>query len=284
MKFVLIPFFLAANVTVNNPAKWQHGLVSHFHANMTSTKVDLGKVDLTLADVICRQRSIYELICSIDKILVKTWYGLVTEIVDVEPEFLIQFSVRGIESFRFQQPIGHKRLNRVRSIFQQLSVGADLLRHADELSTFVAPENHVLGNCSSLFTVLQYGNDDGCFANNCDKKRNYELNVLSLPERRPGATVVIEKWTNRNKCENYRVDDTIVTEKTRTKMHIGLSTFTSQTEIDLKINNRAQMTMISPGIRVELTGIEPAKEKLPNLSFEHSATLAYRDRPEYNFL
>ncbi|XP_078042653.1 uncharacterized protein LOC144473008 isoform X3 [Augochlora pura] len=290
MKFILIPFFLATNVTVNDPAKWQYGLVSRFDANLTFTWLDTGKIELS-AEVICRQRSINELMCSINKM--ETWIGPVMKQMGTEPEFLIEFSQRGVESFQFQRMIDRTRLNRVRSIFQQLSVGVDLLRHANALPAFVARENNVLGDCDTLFTVVQHGEEDGCFASNCDRQRGYQLNVLSLPEQRPGATVVIEKRYDRNRCKNNGEvggDGTVFSEvrqdRTRTKIHIGSNTFTSQTEMSRKMKAvKMNQDFIGQSyIRVELTGIEPATEELPNLTFEHVASLPYGDMLEHNFL
>ncbi|XP_078042651.1 uncharacterized protein LOC144473008 isoform X1 [Augochlora pura] len=223
----------------------------------------------------------------------ETWIGPVMKQMGTEPEFLIEFSQRGVESFQFQRMIDRTRLNRVRSIFQQLSVGVDLLRHANALPAFVARENNVLGDCDTLFTVVQHGEEDGCFASNCDRQRGYQLNVLSLPEQRPGATVVIEKRYDRNRCKNNGEvggDGTVFSEvrqdRTRTKIHIGSNTFTSQTEMSRKMKAvKMNQDFIGQSyIRVELTGIEPATEELPNLTFEHVASLPYGDMLEHNFL
>ncbi|XP_076641432.1 uncharacterized protein LOC143352647 [Halictus rubicundus] len=271
MNFVLIPFFLAASVMVDDPSKWQYGLVAHFHANITfswgTTEDSIESKNLSTVFT-CRQSSIDELMCSSPRVLM------------YRPQFLVKFNKNGIENLSFQVVLARKQLSLIRAIMKELSVGVNLLQHANALSAFVANENYILGDCSTLFTVLQ---EVGASTfSNFDEKRNYELNVLSMPYRKYGANVIIEKRTNSNWCNRTNYDDgssptsIFISKKSVTKIHIGVNTFVSLNKLTakgrkLKDNQSFITEMIT---QVALVGIEPATEELPSLDAPHKVMLS----------
>ncbi|XP_076641435.1 uncharacterized protein LOC143352648 isoform X2 [Halictus rubicundus] len=69
------------------------------------------------------------------------------------PQFLVKFNKNGIENLSFQVVLARKQLSLIRAIMIELSVGVNLLQHANALSAFVANENYMLGDFLTLFTV-----------------------------------------------------------------------------------------------------------------------------------
>ncbi|XP_076276923.1 uncharacterized protein LOC143207388 [Lasioglossum baleicum] len=282
MNFVLIPFFLAATIIVDDPTKWQYGLVAHYHANITlnsgANENAMELVNMTTTFT-CRQRSMDELICSFPEILLR------------KPEFLVKFNKNGMENFSFQEVVGRRELSVIRFIMKELSVGVDLLQHANSLSAFVVNQSYVLHDCSTLFTVLQ---DLGSPTfTNFGKKRDYVLDVLSIPQRKPGANVIIEKRTNSKWCNRTSEDNasggmSLISEKSVTKMHIGGNTFVSLNKLTAKTRqmreNHSFITEITT--YVELAGVEPATEELPPMDdLTQMAMLSPTDaRLIYNFV
>lgn len=197
--------FPAANVAINDTNEWIHGPEYTFHVNLSyllSADVDedvFYKANLTTA-MKCRPASSDQLFCRFGSMFIgDSTDVLVREEVEIEDPFVIRFDERGIMNLLFPDIVHNEKLNTIRSIVKQLSVGANFLQDAHALPAYVAKENYVLGECATLFTVLEYEDEPG-LARGRGEEPNYGLRVLSLPQQKVNSVVVIEKRTEYKRC------------------------------------------------------------------------------------
>ncbi|XP_053975297.1 uncharacterized protein LOC128874482 [Hylaeus volcanicus] len=296
MNFVLIPFFLAANVTVNDMSEWAYGPEFVYHVNQTFviTK-DLSTKPLSLVkmttDLTCRPHSQDTLSCGFGTFEMNTTDEK-SVTVEIEQPFLVKFNRRGVQSLHFTEVLESGKLLTIRDIVKELSIGADLVQNANAFPAFMAMENYVLGECATLFTVLEYDRDERSSTPDPETERNYELNVLSMPNMDQDATVVVNKRTEHRRCVSY--EDTLLARhdvdtrhrRSVSKMTIKADAFRSYTQMNIKIKNVGTQEGIAvlDTTSVELVAIKPAKEELPCLTYDVDATLSFGEDMHHNFL
>lgn len=294
MNFILIPFFLAANIPVDRPNEWIFGPVYVFNANFSYT---------VLADVLdepllsihvtttmrCRPEMIDRLYCSFDGIRVGERNYPEVSILDKSYSFLIEFSPRGVENLRFPTVMEDEGLNTVRNIVKQLSVGTDLRENVNSMPVFFSKERHALGDCPTLFSVFEYENARGQTRDEEEQGKNYKLEILPLPQRRSNSVVVIGKTMESSRCAKLQepVDGkselNVKMSKSTSKMHVSDDAFRSRTEMHVKMVNPAQRNFIVQDVSsVELVGIEPAEQPLPLLNYEHVVNLRFKEGIMHN--
>lgn len=77
----------------------------------------------------------------------------------------------------------------------------------------------------------------------------------------------------------------ILQSKSTSKMHVSDDTFRSRTEMHVKMVNLAERDFIVQDISsVELVDIEPAKEPLPFLNYDHVVNLRFREGMKHNLV
>ncbi|KOC59835.1 hypothetical protein WH47_10464 [Habropoda laboriosa] len=221
----------------------------------------------------CRPEDVNTLLCRFDHVRMLAFVDQQPTDIVIDYPFKIEFSPRGIEKLRLPEEIDDKNLFFLRNIVKDLSIGADLRENADSLPVFIAKQNYVIAGCATLFTVLNHDQVS-------NQTRNYDLQILPLPGRRPDSVVVIEKITEHKKCAkpgnpsysmqkmNYKIKTYV------SRMQIGDTTFNSQTRMHMEMKTK-ELISIRDISYVELVDIERATEPMPQADFDHVATLYF---------
>ncbi|XP_060817121.1 uncharacterized protein LOC132907756 [Bombus pascuorum] len=288
MHVVLIPFFLAANVTTFDSRAWIYGPEYVFDVNITHALSDglLGDAlfqTSVITTLKCRPKSMDQLLCHFEGITVEDMSGGHIELGEIGTPFVIEFSPRGIQNIGFSSAINKRKLNILRKIFKELSTEIDLSKYANVVLphlSYAGDKDYPLNDCSSLFVIYELYDSDNLHRSNREqsydqsKKQNYNLEVLSLPNRNTEKTVIFEKWTDKrnSRCHptlqktmtNFEIDEYI------SRMSINNNTFESETRISQRVsNNIAKRNFTLQDITsVKLLGIKPATDPLPFLNFD----------------
>lgn len=194
---------------MDRPNEWIFGPEYVFHTNLTYLLSDVLDDPLLIINVTstmrCRPEAIDRLYCRFEDVAIAEKHY--PETSSMEYSFLIEFSPRGIESLRLPTMIEDEQLNIIRSIVKELSIGTDLRENMNSLPVFFARERYALGECPTLFNVFEYDEDvvtrgqrrnDG--RGEKEERKNYELEILSLPQRRSNSVVVIGKTMESKRC------------------------------------------------------------------------------------
>ncbi|CAK9804257.1 hypothetical protein ANTQUA_LOCUS3993 [Anthophora quadrimaculata] len=270
MNFTLIPFFLAASVVVDQPDQWIYGPEYVFHASLKqSTSVYWRNHTATMR---CRPAEMNSLLCRFELVTLRAYdKNPSLEFMTIDQPFLIQFSPRGVETLRLPEMIDDRKLYFIRSIAKSFSVCTDSRESMNTLPEYAPNRNDITSGCTTRITILE--NDEIS-----SKPRNYELQILSLPNRRePNTTIMIEKNTEHSK-RRYNIEQvTITTDESVNKMYINDKTFRSEAEaqMELKIFTKKHQILVEDVSFMELVNIERATEPMPPLNFDHVATLHY---------
>ncbi|KAG7206764.1 hypothetical protein KM043_000683 [Ampulex compressa] len=302
MNFILIPFFLAANVVVNDtvPAStWIHGPEYTYEVRFLvripeDAKLESGKSFELSSGLKCRPKSPESLVCRLEKIVAQESKGGEPEEVEIPELFEVKFNEHGVESLRLREPVKIKKLNLIRHVVAQLSVGVDLRQRANSLPTFVAKENFTMGECATFFWVSIYNAAENRSSSAARKGWKFDLVALSIPGRRPGLKVLVEKIRKRDACiapENLlgapRKEESFKVLKSHSRMRFtDADVFESNTEIYVKTSNNVGGKVSVSWISVNLTlrSIDPAKENLGADPFSETTSIFINDEMEHNFI
>ncbi|XP_014478642.1 PREDICTED: uncharacterized protein LOC106746503 [Dinoponera quadriceps] len=279
---VLIPFFLAANVSVNDTSEWTYGPEYSFNVNLTYVvKSDLAVPDLaSIMQVIsamkCRPKELENsLLCRLQNSTMSVNKDNTSREIATEQMFEIRFSERGVESLLIEPPTYMEVVNFIRKVASQLSVGADMKRKIG-MSQFMSRENTSMGDCATVYRItreLPETSEPLEVAENAD----FQLVVLPMADARPGTSLTIEK--SRMGCINppRYVDFSMGILKMKrfySTIHVdGVDRFESFTEIDGKLRPPTESKIslkiltFTSQLRLSLDSIEPAQDPLPSVPY-----------------
>ncbi|XP_032673326.1 uncharacterized protein LOC116845110 isoform X3 [Odontomachus brunneus] len=283
MNVILIPFFLAANVAVNDTSEWTYGPEYLYNVNMTYViKSDptepVGNMQLISA-MKCRPKvAENSLLCILQNSttimsLEKDNTRTTTREIKTEQMFEIKFNERGVESLLIEPPSRMEVVNFIRKIANQLSVGTDMKRKIG-MSQFMARENTSMGNCATMYKITREELPETLDTLKVWEHADIKLVVLPMADARPGTTLTIEK--SRMGCINSPryVDFTIGILKMGrffSKIYVdGVSGFETYTELDGKLRTESISSRIiafKALLQMNLDSIVPAQDPLPSISY-----------------
>ncbi|XP_011348182.1 uncharacterized protein LOC105285598 [Ooceraea biroi] len=282
MNVVVVPFFLAANLAVNDMSNWQFG--PEYSYNM-SIIYDIRQTVSTAETIIgasfnstvhCRPKEPEMLVCHLSNIsgMANIMGYKTTEDIDSEKVFGIKFNERGVESLLIE-PCDTRILNIIRQVANQFSMNVNLMRknNVQPIPQFMDKENTSMGNCLTTYAITHAEHQP---STNQKKDINFELKVLPISTMRPGINLSISK--NRKACVNgpERVDifaeGIFRAERFSSTIWID-NTYKTFTEINgnlipVKNPSSNKFFLFTETIELNLDTIEPARDKLPSLNSE----------------
>nr|XP_012221462.1 PREDICTED: uncharacterized protein LOC105671684 isoform X1 [Linepithema humile] len=276
MNVTLIPFFLAANVIVNDTSEWKLGPEYTYNLNMTYTmKSDPHEPDQIMqlfSTVKCRPKVPDSLFCHLQNSTTVMPHkdGNMTREVETAQMFEINFDERGVGGLMIEPPSHMEVVNVIRKIANQFNVGADLKRKIG-MPQFMARENSSMGDCATVYTIT----DEAIETDATEQgDTDFRLVVLLMPDAKPGTILSIEK--SRIGCINpprYVDFATGILKMGRFYSKIQVSDrFETVTEMDGKIrfptdSTATRMISFKEMVQLNLDNIKPAKDELSSIPY-----------------
>ncbi|EGI66317.1 PREDICTED: uncharacterized protein LOC105145227 [Acromyrmex echinatior] len=289
MNVVVIPFFLAAHLTVDEP--WEHGPEYTFQVQVNCTAIPeegiYGSVRLNLVSkLICQPKGSHMLSCHFEDSKANSFVvdsldpsepvipaGLVNRQPAYEineDQFEIKFNKRGLDSLVVNENIQPRELDMIRMIVGQLSVGAVLDGVGNDI-IFDAMENFTQGECYTTFKI-----DKKLVGRPLYAKPSYALRpVFGLKD---GKLVQIRKIRNLHMCahkvpyffgnaESFREESDIMSDISLSDGHIIITSTefisgTSNVITTSKITETV-ITTLYENVRLRLESIQAAKSEPP---------------------
>uniref|UniRef100_A0A348G626 Vitellogenin 3 n=1 Tax=Odontomachus monticola TaxID=613454 RepID=A0A348G626_ODOMO len=290
MNVVVIPFFLAAHVTVEKP--WEHGPEYVFQVQVNSTAIPeegiYGSVRLNLeSQLICQPKmASHSLSCRFKDSVANSFVadsldptgsavpaGPVSrqEAYEInEDRFEIKFNEKGMDSLLVNENIQPRELDMIRFIVGQLNIGMNFNDARFDDGIFDAMENFTQGECVTTFKIDRKVNA------RLHAKRGFALKpVLGLKDRK---MLQIRKIRNLQMCthkgpyffgnaESLREVSDIVSDVTTSDSHIVVTStdfisYTSNVITTSKITE-AVITTLYENARLKLVSIGPAEREPP---------------------
>ncbi|XP_018355913.1 PREDICTED: uncharacterized protein LOC108756529 [Trachymyrmex septentrionalis] len=289
MNVVVIPFFLAAHLTVDEP--WEHGPEYTFQVQVNCTAIPeegvYGSVRLNLVSkLICQPKGSHMLSCHFEDSKANSFVvdsldpsepvvpaGLVNRQPAYEineDQFEIKFNKRGLDSLVVNENIQPRELDMIRMIVGQLSVGAVLDSVGNDI-IFDAMENFTQGECYTTFKI-----DKKLVGRPLYTKPSYALRpVFGLKD---GKLVQIRKIRNLHMCahkvpyffgnaESFRDESDIISDISLSDGHIVITSTefisgTSNVITTSKITETV-ITTLYENVRLRLESIQAAKSEPP---------------------
>ncbi|XP_029056601.1 vitellogenin-like [Osmia bicornis bicornis] len=307
MLAIILPFFLAAHVPVDQPSEssnWQqYGPESTYDVlvNMSLSNIVHQKdnfCSMIGAELKCRLKGSDTLGCRFanGKIVrpdpedarcsnAKNFVPINDRFVDEQP-FEVRFNSRGIENLVVSRNIARWRLDMIRAIIGQLNVGFELEKGRQR---FVTMENSSIGYCEVEIKMSRtgYSRED-----TADDRRRFQ--IVFEPERADmvpldRAVVRIEKIRRPKNCPNRKIYffgnqqdfsygyKNIFMDMTTSTSHIRISenemhSYTESTGIMRTLNKPRTMHMHQK-ISITLKSIDPARGALPEILDPASTSL-----------
>ncbi|EFN86750.1 uncharacterized protein LOC105181152 isoform X2 [Harpegnathos saltator] len=304
MNVVVIPFFLAAYVTVDKP--WEHGPEYVFQVQVNSTAIPeedmYDSVRLNLESrLICQPKvDSYSLSCRFKDSVANSF---VTDILEPtgpavpagpvsrqeayeinEDQFEIKFNEKGLDSLLVNENIQPRELDMIRLIVGQLNFGISLSeagRVANrEDGIFDAMENFTQGECVTTFKIDRKVNA------RLHGKSNFLLRpVLDLKEQK---MLQIRKIRHLHICthkvpyffgnaENLAEVSDIVSDISTSYSQIAVteSDFVSDMSSVITMNKitEAVLTTLYENVRLRLVSIRPAESEPPAVTEAEPASI-----------
>ncbi|XP_011860893.1 PREDICTED: uncharacterized protein LOC105558018 isoform X2 [Vollenhovia emeryi] len=270
MYAILIPFFLAADVVVNNTSEWTYGPEYLYDVNISfilkpehHRPVEYYQV---IATINCRPKMPDHLSCHFNNAtqMDSIKNNNASHVLHMEEKFEIKFNERGVEGVIVEPNTPADTVNVIRKFATQFNVAVD--RSNIGMSHFMVRENSSMGNCATTYSVTH--ENPGT-----DTEGDFRLVVLPLADAKPGTTLSIEK--SRTECidspRHFEVSDAILEmERFVSNIQINQKKFESSSEIDAKvkyIRSEIEVWSNTELIHVKLNSIEPAKNELPMLFY-----------------
>ncbi|XP_011136044.1 uncharacterized protein LOC105181155 [Harpegnathos saltator] len=284
MNVILIPFFLAANVVVNDTTEWAYGPEYSYNVNMTyvikSDPAEPAGTMQLMSSVKCQPKvSENSLLCRLrnSTTMMSLRKDNTSREVETEQMFEIKFNERGVESLLIEPPSRMEVVNFIRKIANQLSVGADMKRKIG-MPQFMARENTSMGDCATMYRItreeLAESPPEPPESPELAEDADFQLVVLPMADARPGTSLTIEK--SRMGCINSPryVDFSMGILKMGrffSRIYVdGADRFETYTELDGKLRTESLSSRIitfKSLLRVSLESIEPAQEPLPSILY-----------------
>ncbi|XP_029165795.1 uncharacterized protein LOC114936688 [Nylanderia fulva] len=297
MNVVLIPFFLAANVVVNDTSKWTFGAKYSYDLNMTyMIKTDPHEPVETMtliSKLNCRPKSADNLFCHLQNSTIVN-FGRnpnTTREVETEQMFEIKFSERGVEGLTIEPPSRMEVVNILRKIANQFSIGVDW-RKIERISQFMARENSSMGNCATVYRIRRGELKTNTIGDEQvdDDFRFIASTMLADDDAKPITNLLIEK--SRMGCINpprYVDFSSGILKMGRfvTKIQIN-NKFEVSTEFDGKIrppiDSMNRMLSFKEIMQLNLKSIDPAEGEIPPISYGESIDLNISTDIPSNFI
>nr|XP_012221460.1 PREDICTED: uncharacterized protein LOC105671682 [Linepithema humile] len=278
MNVTVIPFFLAANVIVNDTSEWVFGPEYFYNLNLNTTYVNVpenfsmpNEVRLFMT-MKCRPKIPNRLLCLIlNSTYTDSYRGLLQSLTRTTsfPSFEIKYNKRGIESLLINSTFvnaNEGKFNVIKRIANQLNLGVNLKRNRDT-SRFKGVENTSMGICTTRYEISRNESETEPVKENID----FTLFVLPMTDAKPGTTVSIEKY--RTRCINSprRLYSRVLKmERFFSKMQIG-DGFESFSKLDGKLrtysthSNETFLLPFNDVMHLNLISIKPAQNDIPNI-------------------
>ncbi|KAL6265236.1 hypothetical protein P5V15_002018 [Pogonomyrmex californicus] len=289
MNVILIPFFLAARMVVNDTSEWTFGPEYSYDLNITYViKSDPHEPinDMQLISTIkCRPKMSNSLFCHLNN---STYLQLFknhtfTREVTTEQMFEIKFNNRGVEGLIIEPPTRMDVVNILRKIATQFNIVVDPI--TIRMSQYMNRENSSMGDCATTYRITHEETD---MPEKEDK--DFQLVVMPLIDAELG-TLSIEK--SRKRCINaprYVDFSTGILKMGRfiSKIQIDPDKFETFTEFDGKISllseSEHRRLSFKEIIQINLNGIEPARGELPTLFYGEMIDLNTNNDIPSNFI
>ncbi|XP_011689140.1 PREDICTED: uncharacterized protein LOC105450784 [Wasmannia auropunctata] len=297
MNVIVIPFFLVAHLTVNEP--WEHGPEYTFQVQVNCTAIPeegiYGSVGLNLlSKLICQPKGGHTLSCHFEDSKANSFVVdnldpsesvIPTGPINRQPayeinedQFEIKFNKRGLDSLVVNENIQPRELDMIRMIVGQLSVGAIIDGVGNDIA-FDATENFTQGECYTTFKiekrhVVLWG------------KPNYALKpVFGLKD---GKVVMIRKVRNLHMCthkvpyffgnaESFREESDIISDISLSDGQIIITStdFISETSnvITTSKITEAVITTLYENVQLRLESIQAAKSEPPAVKEAEPASI-----------
>ncbi|XP_011860895.1 PREDICTED: uncharacterized protein LOC105558020 [Vollenhovia emeryi] len=271
MNVILIPFFLAADVVVNNTSEWTYGPEYLYDVDMSFvlTPDRHGPVQNVrrINTLSCRPKTPDHLFCHFNNgtemASVKNQH--MSKESEMEEKFEIKFNERGVEGVIVEPNTHEEMVNVIRKIATQFNVAVD--RSKIDMSHFTVREDSSMGNCSTMYSVTRGKAET-------ERGGDFRLAILPLTDaKKRGTTLSIEK--SRTECINppQHVGFTkakLEMVKFLSKIQIEPNKFETSSEFDGKVQyvtseNAGEVSM-NERLHINLNSIKPAQNKLPTLS------------------
>ncbi|XP_032673353.1 uncharacterized protein LOC116845119 [Odontomachus brunneus] len=288
MNVVVIPFFLAAHVTVEKP--WEHGPEYVFQVQVNSTAIPeegiYGSVWLNLESRLICQPKVASLSCCFKDSVANSFVadsldptGSAVPVGPVsrqeayefnEDRFEIKFNEKGMDSLLVNENIQPRELDMIRFIVGQLNVGMNFNDPRFDDGIFEAMENFTQSECVTTFKIDKKMNA------RWHPKRDFVLKpVLGLKDRK---MLQIRKIRNLQMCshkvpyffgnaESLRETSDIISDVTSSDSHIIVTStdfisYTSNVITTSKLTE-AVITTLYENARLKLVSIGPAEREPP---------------------
>ncbi|CAL1685212.1 unnamed protein product [Lasius platythorax] len=281
MNVVLIPFFLAASVIVNDTSKWTFGPKYSYDLNMTyimKTDPQEPVETMTLiSELKCRPKAADNLFCHLqNSTIVNIGKNRnTTREVETEQMFEIKFNERGVEGLIIEPPSRMEVVNILRKIANQFNVGVDW-RKIERISQagewqFMARENSSMGNCATVYKITREE-----LKTNTVEEEHIDFRLIVLPMIDDAiSNLSIEK--SRIACINpprYVDFSSGILKMGRFVSKIQINNrFEVSTEFDgkvrppLSIDSMNRMLSFKEIMQLNLKSIEPAQDELPSIFY-----------------
>ncbi|XP_011688101.1 PREDICTED: uncharacterized protein LOC105450101 isoform X1 [Wasmannia auropunctata] len=292
MNAILIPYFLAAYVAVNDTSEWTFGPEYAYDMNITYImKPDphqpIHKLQL-ISTIKCRPKTPDNLFCHLYNLTESELFENhnMTREAQTEQMFEIKFNEHGVEGLVIEPPSRMEVVNVLRKIATQFNVVVD--RRKIGMSQFMARENSTMGDCAAVYRITREEPE----TDTSEKIDNdFRLVILPLADAKPETTLLIQK--SRMGCINpprYVDFSRGILEMRRfvSKIQINSDKFETFTEFDGKVrfSTESEIRILSfkEIIQINLNSIEPAQNQLPSLYYGELIDLNTNNDIPSNFI
>ncbi|XP_012531435.1 uncharacterized protein LOC105833891 isoform X1 [Monomorium pharaonis] len=294
MNVILIPFFLAANVVVNDTSEWTYGPEYSYDVNITYDIINMikrepyepiHKIQL-ISTVKCRPKMPDSIFCHLNNFTESELFENhnMTREAQTEQIFEIKFNERGVEGLVIEPPSRMEVVNVLRKIATQFNVVVDQRKIG--MSQFMARENSSMGNCAAAYRITR----DELRTDPLEEDTDFRLVILPLTDAKPGTTLSIVK--SRMGCINpprYVDFSRGILEMRRfvSKIQINSRKFETFTEFNGNvrfIESEIGTLLFKEIIQINLKSIEPAQNELPTLSYGELIDLNTNNDIPSNFI
>jgi len=292
MNVVLIPFFLAANVVVNDTSKWTFGPEYLYDMNITviakpSSHKPIQHYEL-ISTIKCRPKMPDSLFCycsnSTSVALLKN-RNITDQEIMTEQMFEIKFNEYSVEGLVIEPSSDMDVVTILRKIASQFNV----VVNRDQIisSHFIARENSTIGDCATMYVITHEESETDTLE---EEEDDFRLVVLPLSDENSGTTLSIEK--SRMECKSLDAfSGRLTMGRYVTKIQISSDKFETFTEFDGKVHPLSpeiesgdRVFSYKEIIQISLNSIKPAQNELPTLPYGELIDLNIANEISNNFM
>ncbi|XP_032673325.1 uncharacterized protein LOC116845109 [Odontomachus brunneus] len=284
MNVILIPFFLAANVVVNDTSEWIYGPECLYNVNVTTviksdspTSVFNIKNIQLISAMKCQPKAAENtLLCILQNSteIMSRHEDNTTREIKTEQIFEIKFNEQGVESVLIESPSNWQSVDIIRKIAKQLSVDADMNRKIG-VSQFMVPEVTSFGNSvMTMYKITREELPETLETLDVTKGVDFQLVVLPMADGRPRTTLTIEKSRMGNIIlprSFFGFTGTVKMGRSYSKIYVdGLSGFETYEMKDAELRVPVWKSIVSRimafNVLLSLDSIVPAQDPPPFIS------------------